>query len=127
MKTKWMTGTASAVIAALAIFAIAFSGVALAAETELMTASSSVALSATTMLTLGIVVAIGIGIAMFLRWSAKKGHTLVRPWRSVKAINTAMVLSMMVANTKHDYTNCKIATNPKVLTRIYKTNLCKHE
>ncbi|MCK4355185.1 hypothetical protein KAW43_02490 [Candidatus Parcubacteria bacterium] len=121
MKTNWMTGTASAVIAAIAIFAIAFSGVALATETELMTASSSVALSATTMLTLGIAVAIGIGIAMFLRWSMKKGHTLVSPKGSIKAMNAVLVLRMMAVNTRHDYTKCEIATSPKTL--VHETNL----
>jgi hypothetical protein len=121
MKTTRLIG----VIAAIAIMTIAFSGVALAAETEV--GPMAAALSVTTVLiTVAMVIGVGL-LAMFLRWSAKKGHTLVRPWRSVKAINAGVLLVLTAVNAKCDFGKMDIAKSPKVLTKIYKTNLCKHE
>jgi type VI protein secretion system component VasK len=104
--------------ALVAIALIWFTGTVGAAEAVTSEASSVVV---TASVILGVILTAIAGIWAALR--CKKGRPdRVRRY-SVKAINAAMVLSMMVANTRHDYTNCKIATSPKTLTKIYKTNL----
>ncbi len=60
------------------------------------------------------------GVALvFSQWTAKKGHPRV-DLRSVKAINAAVLMSMMVANTRYDLIKDVIATSPKVLIRQYR-------
>ena len=101
-------------VAAMVIFALVSvlgTAAAMIPEAAIGTATETVALA----LFLG-VMAIGVGVALYVAVSEKKGHTRVQYGLSVKALNAAVLFARGVINARYaQITMLRVSTSTKFI------------
>ena len=71
------------------------------------------------MIVFGLVMTIVVALGLFVAMSAKNGHTVTRPGRLAKALNTSIVHRVTAVNSRYAFTNVARATSPRNILHLY--------